>query len=784
MTRRPQGWRIGILALASMLMLLVAPVAGIAAQADPATDFNTVIAQLPTMTPVAGPTSGSLDAANADSAAAGVSVANGVAHVDFTVPNVAPGTLWAMSVLFRVSPAGEFFLLVFPDGTWQLANGQQGSMANGIGTPIDTTPGATVAIDVVFNGAAGSFGVNGAFVSALDLTAIQDAGDVQLSGYLGLGAGATTLDYTNFTVYDLGGAAAQPTTAAGLPTAAPPVMTPTQGAAPTEAALPTEAAVPTTASTGDPAATFAQYLALEGSAPTVFGPQSGVMLHDPAKVTFLDTGVTVTDFGAHIECIAPRSAAELWDCGLAFRDTNTPNHYRLGVVSDGHWFLSIANQSPLVSGSDVPFPPNAGDRIALDLFVVGNTGYFGVDGTFVSELDLSAIAGPGSVSAVIGFFDETFIEGGQTAYENFAIWDLTGGAVPPAETVAPGIPTVAPTVALPPVESPTPAAAITEVPPVVESPTVAVPSGLVGVTGNTYVSPTFGYTLTWDSTWTATDATSLNQVDVLRLTNGVTTTDLYSGASSMTLEECVTSLVTFYQNDPSYTNVVLQPYPNGQTILVQGNVSTAILTFDLSDGTITTPTTDSVICVSIPTAGALVSMESYGPTDQFASQQAAIDALQAQLVVDGAPVVLPTAGAVPVATEAPTVAVPAATETPASGTTGETGQNGRFTIDPIGGSGVSGIGTVSASDRTVTVSAVLIGATPGSTVGISRGTCAELTNVLEPDYYVGEIDEAAIVQASVPVRLSVLLSRGPYSIVVYGPGDGAPMVACGEIVGG
>ena len=463
MTRRPHGWRLGVLAIASMLLLLVAPAIRVSAQADAATEFGTVVGQLATMTPVAGPLSGSLDAANADSAPAGVSVTNGVAHAEFTVPNVNAGTLWAMAVLFRVSDAGQNFLLIFPDGTWQLDNGQGGGAVNGTGATFDTTPGTTVAVDVLFDGATGAFGLNGTFVSALDLSAVQGAGDVELTGYLGLGAGATTLDYANFSVYDLAGSAAAPTAttagAIGTPTeiatvAGQPLDTPTPVAGqlldtPTAVAgVPTEAATteaaPTTEAGGDAAALFAQYLAQENSQPIVYGPESGTLVHDPEKVTFLDTGVTVSDFGAHIECAAPRTAAELWDCGLAFRDTSSPNHYRLGVVSDGHWFLSIGNQDPLQSGEGIPIPPNAGDKVALDLIVIGNTGYFGVDGTFVSELDLSALPGPGSVSAVIGFFNETFVAGGETPYEDFIVWNFDQGAATPSETAVVGVPTTAP----------------------------------------------------------------------------------------------------------------------------------------------------------------------------------------------------------------------------------------------------------------------------------------------------------------------------------------------------
>ncbi len=802
MTRRPHGLRLGLLAIVGMLMMLVAPALPVAAQADPATEFNATVSQLATMTPVAGPLSGSIDAANAQTAPAGVSIANGAAHAEFTVPAVNAGTLWAIAMEFRVSDAGKNFLLIFPDGTWQLDNGVQGGSTKGTGANFDTTAGSTVALDVVFNGASGSFGLNGSFVSALDLSAVQGAGDVDLTGYLGLGAGATTLDYANFSVYDLQGGAAAPTATTGG------VANP-----PTEAAtLAVPSAEATTAgTTGDPAALFSQYLAQETTQPIVFGPESGMLIHDPERVTFLPTNVQVSDFGVHIECVAPRTAAELWDCGLAFRDTSSANHYRLGVVSDGHWFLSVGAGDPLQQGEGVPVPAEVGGKIALDLIVIGNTGYFGVDGTFVSELDLSQIPGPGSVSAVIGFFNETYIPNGQTAYEDFVVWSFDQGAAPvsetavigvPTETPMIGLPTEAPTVAIPPAETPTTAAGIpTEAPtvalPPVETPTTAaglptetpiagVSTDLPGVdtATNTYTSPTFGYQLTWDPTWSAVTASSQDSFDVLRITNDISTVDLYSGVSSMSLEQCITSLVEYYQGNASYTNVVQVPFDDGQLIVTQGNVAISTLTFDYNDGTSTTSTTDSVICVALPAQGALVTMESYIPTADYATQIDGVRTLESQLIVDGAPVVLPTVptnGGVPTAAAA-TEVVPTTTtvETAVAVPTVATAGSAAFALTSVGSS-VSGIGTIAGQARTVNVSAILIGAEPGSSVGIARGSCAELTTVLEPDYYVGDVTETGIVQGSVPVSLSVLQSRGPYSVVVYGPGDGAPMVACGEI---
>lgn len=751
MTGTPKRWRLAILAITSMLMMLVAPAFSVSAQADAATEFATVVGQRSTMTPVAGPLSGSLDAANADSAPAGVSVTNGLAHAEFTVPAVNPGTLWAMAVLFRVSDSAQNFLLIFPDGTWQLDNGQ-GAAVNGSGATFDTTAGTIVAVDVLFDGATGAFGVNGAFVSALDLTAVQSAGDVELTGYLGLGAGATTLDYSNFSVYDLSGGVVAPTATAGNFGAPTPV-------------------------TGDPASIFAQYLTTAPSQPKLFGPASGVLIHDPQRVTFEPANVNVSDFGAHIECAAPRPAAELWDCGLAFRDTQSPNHYRLGVVSDGQWFLSVGSQSSLQSGGGLIIGPNVGDVVSIDLFVVGAKGYFGVNGTFVSELDLSQIPGPGSVDGVIGFFNETYVAGGQTPYQNFYVIGL-GQGIAPSPTTVTSLPTVAPTVAPPPVETPTT---------VIGLPTETAITGTSNVSGSTYTSPTFGYQITWDPTWSVVTDSSQNGFDVLRLSNGAVVTDLYSGASSMSLEECVTSLVEYYQGNTSYSNIVLQSFANGQQILTQGNVAIATLTFDFTDDAgATTPTTDSVICVSMPSQGALLTMESYIPTTEVAAQQAAVTALEAGLVVDGAPVVLPQAPVNGVATEPPVVPTqtgPPPVETPAVVPTVPTSGSATFFLTSTGGSTVSGFGQITGQARTINLTAIITNAEVGSSVGIAHGSCVDLASVLEPDYYVGDTTETGIVQGSVPVSLSVLLTRGPYSVVVYGSGDGAPMVACGEITG-
>jgi len=119
---------------------------------------------------------------------------------------------------------------------------------------------------------------------------------------------------------------------------------------------------------------------------------------------------------------------------------------------------------------------------------------------------------------------------------------------------------VVPTVAPPPAETPT-----TVAPPPAETPTAVTglptetaTAGTSNVSGSTYTSPTFGYQISWDPTWSVVTDSSQNGFDVLRLSNGAVVTDLYSGASTMGLEQCVTSLVEYYQGNTSYSNIVLQ----------------------------------------------------------------------------------------------------------------------------------------------------------------------------------------------------------------------------------
>src|SRR5680860_1539505 len=103
-------------------------------------------------------------------------------------------------------------------------------------------------------------------------------------------------------------------------------------------------------------------------------------------------------------------------------------------------------------------------------------------------------------------------------------------------------------------------------------------------------------------------------------------------------------------------------------------------------------------------------------------------------------------------------------------------------LSPIGESGVQGTGTIEGQARQVTLTAIVIGGTPGDLVTIHRGSCDAINPLDEPDYIAGELDESGLLREDVPVRLTVLVTGDTYSVMVYSGGDdfSAPL-ACGEI---
>jgi hypothetical protein len=110
-----------------------------------------------------------------------------------------------------------------------------------------------------------------------------------------------------------------------------------------------------------------------------------------------------------------------------FRQTGNNSQYRLAVESGGSWSLTNwqnGTSGLIASGAYEGLDTGAGGSNRLTLLAQGGTGYFFINGNFVSELDLSARRAGGDIAVATSLFEGYEREGEETGYEAFTVWPL------------------------------------------------------------------------------------------------------------------------------------------------------------------------------------------------------------------------------------------------------------------------------------------------------------------------------------------------------------------------
>ncbi len=531
-----------------LLGLFVLDIGALAASAqitDPqgGGEFAQILGQSSSLPPVFGPASADLpfeawEDCPECTMAAGVSLSDIHVHLEFDLldPSLPGGFFLAIrqadqQALDVLSPN----FVTAMGSTWLVG-----------GSPVEVT-GLPSSVDVIAIGGQGYLGLDGQFVTSFDLTQVQGPGDVVLTAGVLVDYSGSTLGVKNFTVWDLSAGQSAPGTG--------------------------EVQAPASS-----VASFETYRQMALSQPVLFGPESGTIAHDPETVLFASTGVMVSDFSARIVCQEPvPSTTGLWDCGFAFRDITSANYFVVGVATDGRWFASTGSSLPVGEGI-VPAGVITSNAFMLELIVVGATGYLAVNDVFVTELDLSAIPGPGTVAAATAFYASTSVPGGETLYENFTVTslDVPAASVPGQAPVEAG----------------------------------AVLNG-TAIAGTTYTSPTYGYTLTWDNTWTVLDEGVTDWYDFLTLSNGAVTADLYSINADQDATECNEDLMFYYQGDPDYSDVAYLLDSSGNPLVIPGtDHASAWVGFTYTDDSgISTQYYELDVCLRMPDGSAMIQLE-------------------------------------------------------------------------------------------------------------------------------------------------------------------------------
>ncbi len=183
-----------------------------------------------------------------------------------------------------------------------------------------------------------------------------------------------------------------------------------------------------------------------------------------------------------------------------------------------------------------------------------------------------------------------------------------------------------------PTPTPTPTMTPTVLAVEITTPTPALPTAEAASPSNRYVSPSYGFSFTWDDSWQVTDETSENGLDILSLDNGSAFASLYGESWVPGSVTCVEWNVQAFAALDVYTDVEIVD----STTSADGR-STAVVTLTFWDNGNAVPFTLHLHCSPLPTnSNAVVTLAIFVQTDLAAAQESAIAALIAGVDPAGA----------------------------------------------------------------------------------------------------------------------------------------------------
>jgi hypothetical protein len=677
--------------------------------------------------PVGGPLSDSLNetAKSVSIKSLGVSESDFYLRAEVTTPRDGSTTPFDVGFGFRDTGGDNQYRLVFAsDGTWYLTYGLNPASAANRFDGMKSGAGQKNLFEIVASGNQLVFAVNGNAVGNGDIGDTTDAGDIAIGvGFYpdtDIVEGDTTA-FSGFSAWSLTGAAppatgtksptAAPTSEAN-PTGAPPKKTPTTRATrtpvPTEVVStpeptatqevvtrePTQEEVATVPAAADAAGIFTAYLLSEPALTSLYGPESGTLDLSADSIAYQNANLDVTDFVAHVAFINPYAASSGdWDVGFLFRVGQNEPHLRLVIGSTGDWYLTPSAGDPIQQGTVDNLKTGNKQTNTVDLVVVGDTGYFGVNGEFVSDLDLSSVTQSGDIAIGTSFFQGSFKAGASTGYKDFQIWE-------PGTSVINGSPTAEATVeATRPPKGKTPTA----------------------ISGTTYTSETYGYTVTYDDNWEISDQSSDKGTDYVRFSDGVSTIDFTGYESDFTPQECLDDEFNYYQTADGYSDAQLaQDTDNNDLTGALDDGVFGVYTFTYTpQGGDPTDYVAYVECHPLETGVSLLKIVQFVTSDSYNDEIDARVALLKGLTLAGAAAASPTETANETVTPEGTAAGETVTPEP-------TEQALAASIEAIDNSGDSGVASITFSGRKATVIVLGLGADDGIVPVIQKGACDAL----------------------------------------------------------
>ena len=162
---------------------------------------------------------------------------------------------------------------------------------------------------------------------------------------------------------------------------------------------------------------------------SIFGPTSGSLEHDPDDgfVPTFDSDVDVADFVAEATFTAPHSSSEAsWSSGFLVRRTGPNMGHVVVIYSSGTWFHYLRTGNPdddqvIRRGQSSAIRTNGITTNHIRVIALNSAGWLFVNGSYISDLDLSGLTDSGSIRLIGAWFDGDETAGGSTPFSDFTV---------------------------------------------------------------------------------------------------------------------------------------------------------------------------------------------------------------------------------------------------------------------------------------------------------------------------------------------------------------------------
>jgi hypothetical protein len=145
---------------------------------------------------------------------------------------------------------------------------------------------------------------------------------------------------------------------------------------------------------------------------SVFGPERGILAHDPDNVY------------AKVRFVVPYSGDEqLWDVGFVVRSGRDVD-WRVVIYSDSTWDIRLGNGDAITGGEIDNLKTEVDDFNELEIAIDDDIGLLAVNAEEVGSFDVSQRGVAGDVVLGTSFVEAAFREGAEMAYSRFQVWEL------------------------------------------------------------------------------------------------------------------------------------------------------------------------------------------------------------------------------------------------------------------------------------------------------------------------------------------------------------------------